>query len=115
MSRFGEPKPVERIKVLPQKTIRKVASKQTDMSRFGEPKPVERIKVLPQKTIKKVASKQRCCEEICVEIWRAETGGEDKSFAPKDDKEGCLETCTRAKKCRIYGASWLVFCPVTIK
>ena len=28
------------------------------MSRFGEPKPVERIKVLPQKTIKKVASKQ---------------------------------------------------------
>ena len=27
MSRFGEPKPVERIKVLPQKTIRKVASK----------------------------------------------------------------------------------------
>ena len=58
MSRFGEPKPVERIKVLPQKTIRKVASKQTDMSRFGEPKPVERIKVLPQKTIKKVASKQ---------------------------------------------------------
>ena len=34
----------------------------------------------------------KCCEEICVEIWRAETGGEDKSFAPKDDKEGCLET-----------------------
>ena len=30
------------------------------MSRFGEPKPVERIKVLPQKTIKKVASKQTC-------------------------------------------------------
>ena len=29
------------------------------MSRFGEPKPVERIKVLPQKTIKKVASKHR--------------------------------------------------------
>jgi hypothetical protein len=29
------------------------------VSRFGEPKPVERIKVLPQKTIKKVASKQR--------------------------------------------------------
>lgn len=29
------------------------------MSRFGEPKPVERIKVLPQKTIKKVASKQK--------------------------------------------------------
>lgn len=29
------------------------------MSGFGEPKPVERIKVLPQKTIKKVASKQR--------------------------------------------------------
>ena len=29
------------------------------MSRFGEPKPVERIKVLPQKTIKKVASKQQ--------------------------------------------------------
>ena len=29
------------------------------MSRFGEPKPVERIKVLPQKTIKKVASKHK--------------------------------------------------------
>ena len=29
------------------------------MSRFGEPKPVERIKVLTQKTIKKVASKQQ--------------------------------------------------------
>jgi len=29
------------------------------VSGFGEPKPVERIKVLPQKTIKKVASKQR--------------------------------------------------------
>ena len=28
------------------------------MSRFGEPKPMERIKVLPQKTIKKVASRQ---------------------------------------------------------
>jgi len=28
------------------------------VSRFGEPKPVERIKVLPQKTIRKVASKQ---------------------------------------------------------
>ena len=27
-----------------------------------------------------------------VKIWRAETGGEDKGFAPKDDKEGCLET-----------------------
>ena len=25
----------------------------------------------------------RCCEEICVKIWRAETGGEDKGFAPK--------------------------------
>ena len=30
MSRFGEPKPMERIKVLPQKTIRKVASKQVN-------------------------------------------------------------------------------------
>ena len=65
MSRFGEPKPVERIKVLPQKTIRKVAPKQTDMSRFGEPKPVERIKVLPQKTIKKVASKHRVFHNMC--------------------------------------------------
>ena len=63
---------------------------------------MERIKVLPQKTIKKVASKQRCCEEICVEIWRAETGGEDKSFAPKDDKEGCLETRTEMPKACIY-------------
>ena len=32
MSRFGEPKPVERIKVLPQKTIKKVASKQLDIT-----------------------------------------------------------------------------------
>ena len=29
------------------------------MSRFGETKPVERIKVLPQMRIKKVASKQK--------------------------------------------------------
>ena len=29
------------------------------MSRFGKPKPVERIKVLPQKTIKKVDSKHQ--------------------------------------------------------
>ena len=35
------------------------------MSRFGEPKPVERIKVLPQKTIKKVASKHRVFHNMC--------------------------------------------------
>ena len=36
MSRFGEPKPVERIKVLPQKTIRKVASKHVQEPRNAE-------------------------------------------------------------------------------
>ena len=35
------------------------------MSRFGETKPVERIKVLPQKTIKKVASKHRVFHNVC--------------------------------------------------
>ena len=35
MSRFGEPKPMERIKVLPQKTIRKVASKHKSNKFYG--------------------------------------------------------------------------------
>ena len=35
------------------------------MSRFGEPKPMERIKVLPQKTIRKVASKHRVFHNMC--------------------------------------------------
>ena len=55
-----------------------------------------------------------CCEEICVEIWRAETGGEDKSFAPKDDKEGCLETFQKLAKPSKMGICELVFCLVVL-
>ena len=40
------------------------------MSGFGEPKPVERIKVLPQKTIRKVASKhgQKCRKLVFMRV-----------------------------------------------